>query len=229
LVALLPVEAAAYTHVFVWRSVEYLRVMLRAMARVPGSQRMYVKFQSAVTLSMDLLLEAFPRTPWVFLYRDLTEVSCHRRAASSLCACRSFAVRAALCMTSAAAAVALPQVIASNFRDGFGQAPCARTLRSPPAGVKALLGDAWTGGRVAPTRYCVAYLSFQRGVVLGLYRAHSGSGPGGVLLKYSQLPMGFLGEWPRRVCPPPLPLPLLLPLPLPLLLPLLLLLPLCRP
>lgn len=58
------------------RQVALLRAMVGALgqARAPGQSRLFVKFDAWNTLQHDLICEAFPETPWVFLYRDPVEV-----------------------------------------------------------------------------------------------------------------------------------------------------------
>jgi hypothetical protein len=55
-------------------SLKYLRLLFRAMARVPGTHHMFFKFQSAISRQMDIVIEAFPTTPWLFFYRNAVEV-----------------------------------------------------------------------------------------------------------------------------------------------------------
>jgi len=58
------------------QQVALLRAMVGALgqARAPGQDRLFVKFDAWNTLQHDLVREAFPETPWVFLYRDPVEV-----------------------------------------------------------------------------------------------------------------------------------------------------------
>jgi hypothetical protein len=46
------------------------RDTLLAMGRSPTHKRVFFKFQSVTTQHMKIALEAFPDTPWVFIYRD---------------------------------------------------------------------------------------------------------------------------------------------------------------
>jgi hypothetical protein len=55
-------------------SIRYLRLLFRAMARVPGTEHLFFKFQSMVSRQMDIVVEAFPDTPWLFFYRNAVEV-----------------------------------------------------------------------------------------------------------------------------------------------------------
>lgn len=50
--------------------VRYLRLVVAAMARVPGYNRMFFKFQSKCTRFAEVIHLAFPATPWVFMYRN---------------------------------------------------------------------------------------------------------------------------------------------------------------
>ena len=58
------------------RQVALLRAMVGVLgqAREPGQDRLFVKFDAWNTPQHDLIREAFPETPWVFLYRDPVEV-----------------------------------------------------------------------------------------------------------------------------------------------------------
>lgn len=58
------------------RQVRLLRAMVAALgqARAAGQDRLFIKFDAWTTPQHDLLREAFPETPWVFLYRDPVEV-----------------------------------------------------------------------------------------------------------------------------------------------------------
>lgn len=58
------------------RQIALLRAMVSALgqARAPGQDRLFVKFDAWNTLQHTLIREAFPETPWVFLYRDPVEV-----------------------------------------------------------------------------------------------------------------------------------------------------------
>lgn len=58
------------------RQIALLRAMIGALgqARAPGQNRLFVKFDAWNTLQHDLIREAFPTTPWVFLYREPVEV-----------------------------------------------------------------------------------------------------------------------------------------------------------
>lgn len=58
------------------RQVALLRAMVGALgqARAPGQDRLFVKFDAWNTPQHELIREAFPETPWVFLYRDPVEV-----------------------------------------------------------------------------------------------------------------------------------------------------------
>lgn len=48
--------------------------MFRALARVPGTARMFFKFQRYPLREIELLQSAAPATPWVYLYRNAVEV-----------------------------------------------------------------------------------------------------------------------------------------------------------
>ena len=58
------------------RAVRWLRGMVGALgqARQDGQRRFFVKFDAWSTLHLDVVREAFPEVPWVFLYRDPVEV-----------------------------------------------------------------------------------------------------------------------------------------------------------
>lgn len=58
------------------RQLALLRAMVGALgqARTPGQDRLFVKFDAWNTLQHDLIHEAFPETPRVFLYREPVEV-----------------------------------------------------------------------------------------------------------------------------------------------------------
>lgn len=58
------------------RHVALLRAMVGALgqARAPGQDRLFVKLDAWNTLQHALIREAFPETPWIFLYRDPVEV-----------------------------------------------------------------------------------------------------------------------------------------------------------
>jgi hypothetical protein len=58
------------------RRITLLRAMVGALgqARAPGQERLFVKFDAWNTLQHALIRDAFPETPWVFLYRDPVEV-----------------------------------------------------------------------------------------------------------------------------------------------------------
>lgn len=52
------------------RKLEIFRNVLTLMGRSPFHKRLYVKFQSITTTKMDTALEAFPSTPWAFVFRQ---------------------------------------------------------------------------------------------------------------------------------------------------------------
>eukprot|EP00730_Choanoeca_flexa_P007444 TRINITY_DN12335_c0_g10_i2.p1 TRINITY_DN12335_c0_g10~~TRINITY_DN12335_c0_g10_i2.p1 ORF type:complete len:756 (+),score=107.02 TRINITY_DN12335_c0_g10_i2:69-2336(+) len=54
--------------------IEMLRVVVNAMANSNKHKRLFFKFQSVQSTVIDLYLEAFPNTPWVFLYREPNEI-----------------------------------------------------------------------------------------------------------------------------------------------------------
>jgi len=55
--------------------VHWLRTLLNLLARpLPGETRCFVKFDCWHTLALPLIVEAFPATPWIFLYRDPAQV-----------------------------------------------------------------------------------------------------------------------------------------------------------
>eukprot|EP00049_Salpingoeca_infusionum_P010711 m.185087 g.185087 ORF g.185087 m.185087 type:complete len:744 (+) comp14725_c2_seq11:101-2332(+) len=53
--------------------VEMLRVVMKAMSNT-NHKRVFFKFQSVNSLKLSIIKQAFPDTPWVFLYRDPVEV-----------------------------------------------------------------------------------------------------------------------------------------------------------
>jgi hypothetical protein len=54
----------------------WLAGMINAFAqpRSPDERRLFVKFGAANALDLPLILRAFPRVPWIFLYRDPVEI-----------------------------------------------------------------------------------------------------------------------------------------------------------
>ena len=56
------------------RRVHLLRVLMNAMGNAPPRRRMFFKFQSAMSPHMEIVRQAFPDTPWVFLFRHPVEV-----------------------------------------------------------------------------------------------------------------------------------------------------------
>ena len=50
--------------------VDRFRDTVLAMGRSPTHKRVFFKFQSITATAMKIALEAFPDTPWVFIYRD---------------------------------------------------------------------------------------------------------------------------------------------------------------
>ena len=56
--------------------VEQLRWLISAYGRqrFPGESRLFVKFDSWSLIELGVIQEAFPDTPWIFLYRDPIEV-----------------------------------------------------------------------------------------------------------------------------------------------------------
>lgn len=121
--------------------IEALRVIVRAMGRVAGKTRMFFKFQSAVTGLADVVHEAFPDTPFVFLKRDPVEVM------SSLLGTVEDAMRRGT----------------DTGRAATGKnTPCTRTIRSPPEGMAPALGftsDAELQ-RQGSEMYCAAHIGF---------------------------------------------------------------------
>lgn len=65
------------------RDPELLRAMVRALGRVraPGQARLFLKLDCWHALDLPLFRQAFPQTPWVFLYREPAAVlASHVRA-----------------------------------------------------------------------------------------------------------------------------------------------------
>lgn len=58
------------------RQITLLRAVVSALgqARAPGQDRLFLKMDAWNTLHHGLIREAYPTTPWVFLYRDPVEV-----------------------------------------------------------------------------------------------------------------------------------------------------------
>ena len=56
--------------------VEWLRCMVSALGQPRSGEesRYFIKFDARTTLELPLLRQAFPRVPWVFVYRDPVEV-----------------------------------------------------------------------------------------------------------------------------------------------------------
>jgi hypothetical protein len=55
-------------------TVRLLRMAILAMGRSHVHDHFFIKFSSSLVVHMDLLLKAFPETPWVFIYRDPVEI-----------------------------------------------------------------------------------------------------------------------------------------------------------
>lgn len=58
------------------RKVEVLRAMVSALGqpRAVGQRRLFIKFDAWDVLQLPLIRQAFPDTPWIFLYREPVEV-----------------------------------------------------------------------------------------------------------------------------------------------------------
>jgi hypothetical protein len=58
------------------RHIEWLRAMVSALGqrRYPDECRLFIKFDCWHTQDLPLLRAAFPKTPWIFVYRDPLEV-----------------------------------------------------------------------------------------------------------------------------------------------------------
>jgi hypothetical protein len=55
--------------------VDWLRTVVSALGcPLPGESRYFVKFDCWHVLALPLIVEAFPETPWIFLYREPAEV-----------------------------------------------------------------------------------------------------------------------------------------------------------
>lgn len=50
--------------------IELFRQVVQLMGATTFHTRLYFKFQSITTTKMDIALEAFPETPWIFVYRS---------------------------------------------------------------------------------------------------------------------------------------------------------------
>ena len=55
-------------------TVRLLRMAILAMGRSHIHDHFFIKFSSSLVVHMDLVIKAFPETPWVFIYRDPVEV-----------------------------------------------------------------------------------------------------------------------------------------------------------
>lgn len=55
-------------------TVRLLRMAILAMGRSHVHELFFIKFSSSLVMNMDLILKAFPETPWVFIYRDPVEI-----------------------------------------------------------------------------------------------------------------------------------------------------------
>ena len=55
------------------RQVDYFRATVQLMCRSNRHKRCFFKFQSITVTMIHLVLEAFPNTPWIFLYRKPVE------------------------------------------------------------------------------------------------------------------------------------------------------------
>ena len=76
-----PLHAMARSHLRapaapVEQRIEWLRCLLSALAQPRGGaeRRLFVKFDPWDVFMLPLLLQAFPRVPWLFVYRDPVEV-----------------------------------------------------------------------------------------------------------------------------------------------------------
>jgi hypothetical protein len=63
--------------------VSLFRDTVLAMGRSPTHKRVFFKFQSITTQHMKIALEAFPETPWVFIYRNPVQTMMSHLAPSS--------------------------------------------------------------------------------------------------------------------------------------------------
>jgi hypothetical protein len=132
-----------------------LRVLVRAMGRLPGLKHMFFKFQSAVSGGMDVFQKTFPDTPFVFLYREPVEVM------ASLLGTYLDAMRSGKDTGSTVAHLT---------------APCTRTIRSPPNGMAAAVGATSDAElkRSSPEFYCAAHIGFiEHNAAAGLATAHT--------------------------------------------------------
>lgn len=55
-------------------TIRLLRMAILAMGRSHVHDHFFIKFSSSTVVHMDLILKAFPETPWVFIYRDPVEI-----------------------------------------------------------------------------------------------------------------------------------------------------------
>lgn len=155
--------------------IKALRVIIRAMGRVPHLQNLFFKFQSGAVAHMDLVVDAFPDTPWVFLKREPVEVM------ASLLGTFTNAIR-----TGAETGKAT----------GGSGTPCTRTIRAPPSDMAAALGassedELRNGGTEAFCAAHLGYLEFRatQSLKLAADRAKQSKGAGvGAAVDYKDLP-----------------------------------------
>lgn len=55
-------------------TVRLLRMAILAMGRSHHHDHFFIKFSSSTVVDMDLILKAFPETPWAYIYRDPVEI-----------------------------------------------------------------------------------------------------------------------------------------------------------
>eukprot|EP00042_Codosiga_hollandica_P042167 m.383977 g.383977 ORF g.383977 m.383977 type:complete len:758 (+) comp56262_c1_seq1:166-2439(+) len=56
------------------RKIYLLRTIVNAMGNSATYDRLFLKLQSTLTQEIDIVLKAFPATPWIFLFRDPNEI-----------------------------------------------------------------------------------------------------------------------------------------------------------
>jgi hypothetical protein len=144
-----------------------LRDLIYLMSRGEGGGgplRTFFKFQSALTLKMDIILAAFPEVPWIFVYREGVQVLMSHLGSSD---------------------------VLTKGRP-VGNAPnCAKGRSRPTSDIMKVFGDVYDGdGAVGSKRlkgrvdglddesYCAAHLSSLCRKAVDMIRADGESGEG---------------------------------------------------
>ena len=169
------------------RRIDALRVLFRALARVPGTTRTFFKYQLIPLHFVETLQAAVPPVPWIFLYRNTIEV----------CVCvRAGVIRGYGCGGGKLANVCLHDVVVtfpfwqgmvSNFRSSVVR-PCL-TMKGNP--LREVLAIAPNATAESDERYCAAYISTLRSFALHAYIRAPATG---TFVNYANLKGCFLGE-----------------------------------